>query len=42
MAEGSLPDVGSAVNVFRVLDGRIACVHGYLSDRPVLEQLGVI
>lgn len=42
LAEGSLQDVGPAVNVYEVRDGKVASVHGYLSDRPVLEHLGII
>ena len=42
LAEGSLQDVGPAINLYHVRDGKIASVQGYLSDRPVLEQLGII
>ena len=42
LAEGSLQDAGTAINVYHVLDGKIASVQGYLSDRSVLEQLRII
>ena len=42
LAEGALEDVGEAINVYVVRDGRIASVHGYLSDRSILEELGIV
>lgn len=42
LAEGALEDVGEAINIYAVRDGRIASVHGYLSDRSILQELGIV
>ena len=42
LAEGVLQDAGEVVNLYEVVDDKVALVQGYLSDRRLLEEIGVL
>jgi ketosteroid isomerase-like protein len=43
IVEGMLQDAESSfTSIYEVRDGRIAALHGYLSQRRLLEEIGVL